>query len=105
MPAFVLALVIAASMGLFNGVIQVRTGIHSFVVTLGTSLVYRGVLIAGTGGFPRVVSIPSDLSTVVSGAILPGGFRMSSIWLLIVVLLATFLLLRTRLGNWIQAIG
>ena len=38
--------------------IVVRFRIHSFVVTLGTMLIWRGVLIALTGGFPMTVAIP-----------------------------------------------
>ena len=35
-----------------------RFRIHSFVVTLGTMLIWRGILIALTGGFPMTVEIP-----------------------------------------------
>ena len=37
---------------------MVRFRIHSFVVTLGTMLIWRGMLIALTGGFPMTVEIP-----------------------------------------------
>jgi simple sugar transport system permease protein len=103
--AFLLALLCAAALGLLNGIIQVKTGIHSFIVTLGTALVYRGMLVAFTGGFPQAVTIPHGLSELLAGPILPGGFRMSFVWFLIVTALSTFMLFRTTLGNWIQAIG
>jgi simple sugar transport system permease protein len=103
--AFVLALLMAAGLGLVNGVILVRARIHSFVITLGTMLVYRGVLIALTGGFPITVAVPPILKTLAAGPILPGRFQMSLLWFVLIGVGATLLLLRTRLGNWIQAMG
>ncbi len=78
--------------------------IHSFVVTLGTMLIWRGVVIALTGGFPITVEIPPVFREVMSGPLLY-GFRMSMLWFFAIGAAATFLLSRTRLGNWIQARG
>jgi simple sugar transport system permease protein len=103
--AFVLALALAGCMGLVNGIILIKARINSFVVTLGTMLVYRGILVAVTGGFPVTVKIPPEVKTVVAGTILPFGFQMSLLWFLLIVAAVTVLLLRTRLGNWIQATG
>jgi simple sugar transport system permease protein len=103
--AFVLALLMAAGLGLVNGVILVRAKIHSFVVTLGTMLIYRGVLIALTGGFPITVAVPPILKTLAAGPILPGKFQMSLLWFILIGIAATVVLLRTRVGNWIQAAG
>ena len=52
------AVPVGACLGAVNGRIVVRFRIHSFVVTLGTMLIWRGVLIALTGGFPMTVDIP-----------------------------------------------
>jgi simple sugar transport system permease protein len=103
--AFALALLMAAGLGLVNGLILVRARIHSFVVTLGTMLIYRGTLIALTGGFPITVSVPPELKTLAAGPVLPGRFQMSLLWFVLIGGAATFLLLRTRIGNWIQALG
>src|SRR6516225_7387884 len=93
-----------ALLGMINGAIVVRFRIHSFVVTLGTMLIWRGVLIALTGGFPMTVAIPPEFKDVMSGPLL-GGFRMSMLWFFVIGALGTFLLSRTRVGNWIQARG
>jgi simple sugar transport system permease protein len=103
--AFVLALLMAGGLGLINGVILVRARIHSFVVTLGTMLVYRGALIALTGGFPITVAVPPILKTLAAGPVLPGRFQMSLLWFILIGVGATLLLLRTRIGNQIQAAG
>ena len=50
--ATIAAIAVGAGLGAINGILVVRFRIHSFVVTLGTMLVWRGVVIALTGGFP-----------------------------------------------------
>ena len=98
------AIAAGAILGAINGAIVVRFRIHSFVVTLGTMLIWRGVLIALTGGFPLTVKIPDSFKAMMAGPLL-GGFRMSLFWFLVAGGLATFLLTRTKFGNWVQAIG
>jgi simple sugar transport system permease protein len=100
-PAAVAA---GALLGAVNGLLVVRFKIHSFVVTLGTMLVFRGVLISLTGGFPMTVAIPQGFKDAMSGPLLD-GFRMSMVWFLAIGALATVLLTRTRFGNWAQARG
>lgn len=98
------ALIGGAILGAVNGIVVVRFKIHSFVVTLGTMLIWRGVLTSLTGGFPMTVSIPSAFQNIMAGPFLD-GFRMSMLWFFGVAGLGTFLLQRTRFGNWIQAAG
>ena len=98
------AIAVGAILGAINGAIVVRFRIHSFVVTLGTMLIWRGVLIALTGGFPLTVKIPDSFKAMMAGPLL-GGFRMSLFWFLVAGALVTFLLTRTKFGNWVQAIG
>jgi simple sugar transport system permease protein len=102
--AFLGALLFSMLLGLINGLIVVRTGLSSFIVTLGTMNIYRGLLTAWTGGFPVSTTISEPTRSIVSGPVL-FGFRMSLVWFLLSVALATWLLLRTRMGNWIYAIG
>ena len=103
--AFAGALVLAGCLGFINGFIVVKARMNAFVVTLGTMLVYRGCLVALTGGFPVSVPIPPEVKWIVAGPNLPFGFQMSLVWFVLIVAGATVLLLRTRLGNWIQAAG
>jgi ribose/xylose/arabinose/galactoside ABC-type transport system permease subunit/ABC-type branched-subunit amino acid transport system ATPase component len=98
------AVAAGAVLGALNGAIVVRFRIHSFVVTLGTMLIWRGVLISLTGGFPMTVAIPPAFKAIMAGLLLD-GFRMSALWFFVIGALGTFLLLRTRFGNWIQARG
>jgi simple sugar transport system permease protein len=102
--AFSGALAFSGLLGLINGFIVVRTGLSSFIVTLGTMNVFRGLLTAWTGGFPVSAKIGEPMRSIISGPLL-GGFRMSLVWYAILVAAATFTLLRTRFGNWSFAIG
>jgi simple sugar transport system permease protein len=97
-------LAFGTALGAINGIIQVRTGLPSFIITLATSLVYRGILTMKTSGFPVVVKFPDSYAQVIAGKHL-FGFRMSLLWFLVLAALATFFLLRTRMGNWTFAIG
>lgn len=98
------AVIAGAALGAANGILVVRFRVHSFVVTLGTMLIWRGVLISLTGGFPMTVAIPAEFKAIMSGPLL-GGFRMSMLWFFLIGALGTFLLARTRFGNWVQARG
>lgn len=49
-PAALLAIGVAAILGLINGLILVRTGIPSFIVTLGTLLAYRAITLVVIAG-------------------------------------------------------
>ena len=106
--ALVVAVAVAVSIGLVNGLLVVRTGIPSFIVTLGTLLIWRGVLLRLTEGFP--VSVPQGdfLFDLFSYRFQSGpleGFQVSVFWFLGVLIILSFLLLRTRFGNWIFASG
>ncbi|MBV8797680.1 MAG: ATP-binding cassette domain-containing protein, partial [Hyphomicrobiales bacterium] len=97
-------LVVGTLLGALNGVIQVRTGLPSFIITLATSLVYRGVLTMNTSGFPVVVKFPASYAQLIAGKLF-FGYRMSVVWFIVVAALATLFLVRTRMGNWAFAIG
>ena len=51
--AFLISLVVAALIGLFNGLFVTRLKIPSFLVTLGMLLVVRGTALFVTNGFPQ----------------------------------------------------
>jgi simple sugar transport system permease protein len=106
--AALVALVVAASIGLVNGAVVVTTRIPSFIVTLGTLLIWRGVLLGISGGEPAHVEKQSLLFKIFSYRIESGpfrGYQVSVLWFLGVMVVLSFVLLRTRFGNWIFASG
>jgi simple sugar transport system permease protein len=109
------ALALALLIGFVNGYIVVRTGIPSFLVTLGTFLMLQGLNLAITKQLTGTVASPNiaDMDGYSSlHAIFASDFKVGSIslrvtvlWWLLFIILATYLLLRTRIGNWIFAVG
>ncbi|MFF3909932.1 ABC transporter permease [Streptomyces sp. NPDC001848] len=111
----VVALVVSLAIGAFNGWMMVRTGLPSFLVTLGTFLGLQGINLAVTklvtgnvatddisdmDGFDQAKAVFSSSFTV-------GGvqFKITVLWWLFFAALATWVLLRTKYGNWIFAVG
>jgi len=113
--SIVAALIFAVLVGMLNGYLVIRTGLPSFIVTLGTAYILLG---ATTG----ITSIVTNGLTVVNGidqapgyssahaifaTALGGGqqFPIEILWALALVALATWLLLGTSFGNWIFGVG
>ncbi len=102
--AILAALGFGTALGLLNGVIVVKTGLASFIVTLATAMVFRGFLTMQTAGMPIVVDFPDQLKAILSGTDL-GGYRMSVLWFILIAIVATFFLQRTTTGNWVFSMG
>jgi simple sugar transport system permease protein len=113
--AVVLTFVVALVLGAANGWIVIRTGLPSFIVTLATQLILRGLTIAFTRGLTGLTIVnvsPDNLAspamTIFSANLFridTGNFHVELIWWLVVVAIASWVLLRTRFGNWIFAVG
>ena len=111
--AFALALSIA--IGAFNGWLLHRTGLPSFLVTLGTFFVLQGVNLAVTRLVAGGVSSNSinDLDGFSSAhAVFASSFKLGSVTIeipivywIVLAAVGAMLLLRTRYGNWIFASG
>jgi simple sugar transport system permease protein len=111
-PAIAVTVLLCLAIGLGNGYLVVRTGLPSFIVTLGTLFVFRGLTIAVTrrvsqrtqlGGLDEVAGYRTAQTLL--GGDLVGPFQVSILWWLGLAALATWVLLRTRFGNWIFATG
>ncbi|MBW2059900.1 MAG: ABC transporter permease, partial [Deltaproteobacteria bacterium] len=102
--AFLICLVLGCLMGLVNGVITLRADIPSFITTLGMMMVWRGVLLAVSGGF--VIRFEGHSAFVDALAQrFAGGFRTSALWLAGIVVVFEIVLSGTRYGNWVYATG
>ncbi len=105
--AVLLALLLAVLVGLVNGIVTVKTGLTSFIVTLATYLSVAGA----TLGVARLVTGTTQISMAPSGPIYDaftataGQFDVSIVWWLGLAVIATWILTRTRFGNWVLATG
>jgi simple sugar transport system permease protein len=111
----IVALVVSLAIGFFNGWMVVRTGLPSFLVTLGTFLILQGVNLAITKLVTGNVATDdiSDMDgfaqaqKVFASTFQVGGVtvKITIVYWLVFAALATWLLLRTKYGNWIFAVG
>ncbi|BAS27956.1 ribose ABC transporter permease [Limnochorda pilosa] len=97
-------LALAAAMGLVNGVLTVRGGIPSFIVTLGMMMVYRGVALLISGGSPASVRLPAFFYSI-TGSRLWGAIPAPALWFVIMAVAAYFLLHVTGFGFKAFAVG
>lgn len=111
-PAIAATIALSLALGFGNGYLVVRTGLPSFIVTLGMLFIVRGLTIGVTrvatgrtqlGGLDEVAGY--ELARVLFGSNPIGQFRVSILWWVGFAALATWLLLRTRYGNWIFGVG
>jgi simple sugar transport system permease protein len=133
--AVLFAFVVAAAVGWVNGYITVKSGLPSFIVTLAGLFVLRGLTIGMTRAITGRTQIPgikafsendwlapffgNDAFTglfvwlsevgwiekLPNGAPVVAGIPASIVWWLGLTAIATWVLLRTRFGNWIFACG
>jgi simple sugar transport system permease protein len=111
----VISLVIALTVGFVNGYLVMRTGIPSFLITLSTFFVLQGLnlgltkIITGTVATTDVSGLDGFAAAraVFAGDINLGFItvKITVLWWIVFVLVGTWILLRTRVGNWIFAAG
>ncbi len=111
--AILLAIIISTFLGFVNGVIVTKTNIPSFIATLGTMLAYRGIVRAVGGGsfasyrgadIPLFKILNGDF-TLLNNLFHVQAFRTSMIWFIILAIIFIIILMRTRFGNWVFAVG
>lgn len=112
--AIPIVLAFGAVIGFLNGYLVMRTGLPSFIVTLGTFFVLRGanaggtLLLTGTvrvDGLPRAEGFDAAERLLASTVWAPYNFRVTVLWWILAAAVATWVLTRTRVGNWIYAVG
>ncbi|MBB5081700.1 ABC transporter permease [Nonomuraea endophytica] len=113
--AMLISLAVALGIGSLNGIVVTRTKLPSFIVTLGSFLMLQGInlgvtkLITGTVQVSGLRTAPGFESArvIFAGTIQIGQvhFRVAILWWLTATALATWVLMRTRAGNWIFAAG
>lgn len=113
--ALLCSFLFAVIVGLTNGYLVLMTGLPSFIITLGTMLIIRGLVtgvtrgvtgrtqVGGLDDVPGYASIRSvfDSSPEFGNA----QFAISILWWFGIAAVATWILLRTSFGNWIFGVG
>ncbi|KWT60652.1 ribose ABC transporter permease [Streptomyces albus subsp. albus] len=109
------SLLVTLAIGVFNGFLLTRTKLPSFIITLGTFFMLTGLnlgftkLISGTVSTKSIADMEGfdSARTLFASHLSVGGvdIQVTILWWIGLVALATWILLRTRAGNWIFAVG
>jgi simple sugar transport system permease protein len=110
-----LALALSLAIGAFNGWLLLKTGLPSFLVTLGTFFILQGVnlgvtrLLTGNVASSTISDMDGfDSAKKIFGseiALGPVNLKVTVLYWVVLTGVAAYLLLRTRVGNWIFAVG
>ena len=114
-PAIFVSLLFALGVGALNGLLVLRTGLPSFIITLASLFILRGATI----GVTRLVTDRTQVGKLNQSegyeaahdifatkfGIGGGNFSVSILWWLGLAAIATWILLRTPFGNWIFSVG
>src|SRR5262249_24090951 len=133
--SIVVALVVCAAIGAANGYLTVKTGLPSFIVTLASMFMLRGLALSVTryiAGYTQISKITESgpgsvmislfgghvgqsffrwmaevgwIEAKANGMPMVEGVPASILWWVGLTALATWVLLRTRFGNWVFAVG
>jgi simple sugar transport system permease protein len=110
-----LSLLLCLGIGFLNGYLVMRTGIPSFLITLGTFFILQGAnlgvtkLVTGSVSSPNIDAMDgyASLNFIFAHTfqIGPVGLSITVLWWIVFVALAQWVLTRTKIGNWIYAVG
>jgi simple sugar transport system permease protein len=112
--AIVLTLIAATGVGFLNGYVVMATKLPSFIVTLATFFILQGVNLGVTKVITNQVLVSGidtaagyDSANKIFGGSFwhPHDFRVTVLWWIAVTALGTWVLTRTRTGNWIFGVG
>lgn len=131
----VITFMVAIVVGALNGILVVRTKLPSFIVTLAGLFILRGLTLAitrtvtGRTQIPYITEGQTDsfivwlfggkfgapvfswlathgwIAARPDGTPMVQGLSMSIFWWLLVTAFATWVLVKTRFGNWVFAVG
>ncbi len=96
------------AIGWINGMLVVKTGVPSLIVTIGTMFGVMGLTLGFsvliTGSTATAIT-PDPLTKSLLGQFINGMFAISIVWWLIFVAVFYYVLHISPIGNWVYAIG
>ena len=100
--AVLLGVLMGALLGFINGILVNSTGLHPFIITLGTQAIFRGVTLIISDS-SAVFGFPASFSRFMAKRIL--YVPVAAIIAIAVALILAFLTRQTKLGRNIYALG
>lgn len=102
-PSLGILLIAGILLGIFNGFIITKLKIQTFVATLATMTIYRGIALLYTQGHDATIYSHLDIKVFSSGKV--GVVPVPVIIMLGIYVIATILYRWTRFGVWVRGIG
>jgi simple sugar transport system permease protein len=113
-PAILLTMIAAGAIGFLNGYMVMTTKLPSFIVTLATFFILQGINLGVTKAITNQVAVSNidiaagyeSANAIFGGSFwAPHDFRITVLWWIVITAIATWVLARTRVGNWIFGVG
>jgi simple sugar transport system permease protein len=109
------SLLLMLAIGFVNGFLVTRTGLPSFIITLGMFLGLQGLNLGITKQVTNTVQVSNldlvpgyhALNNILGSTVTIAGakFQIAIVWWVVFTVIASWILLKTRFGNWIFATG
>lgn len=117
--SILIAMALTTGLGVLNGVIVVRTGLPSFIVTLATLFIIAGLSSVLTSVVTNITYIPIPPDKIAADPLAwiftwklsfpsngqTADFQVSLVWWVVIAVIGAYLLGRRRFGNWIAGVG
>ena len=103
--ALAVALVLAACVGVVNGLVTTIFGIPSFITTLGMFFVLQGLNNLLISGHQLIMFDPSLAMSMLGAKVGDTPFYTPLLWMFVIATIFWFVLTRLRYGNWTYATG
>jgi len=100
-PGLVAVLVLGAAIGLVNGIVTVRTGVHPLIVTLGTASILNGLVLLYT--LQPTGKVPAWFEDFAYDTAF--GLPIAGLVFLIAAAIVALVLARTGFGRAVYAVG
>ncbi|GKX31534.1 sugar ABC transporter permease [Vallitalea longa] len=100
--AVLVGILSGALVGFISGVIIVKGDLPPFVVTLGAMSIVRGIALVITKGIP-ISGLPKSFQVIGNGKLL--HIPIPAIIMILLTVIFSFILSKTKLGNYIYASG
>jgi simple sugar transport system permease protein len=117
--SILLAMVLTTGLGILNGLIVVRTGLPSFIVTLATMFIIAGMSSVLVLTVTNITFIAIDKAQIASDPLAAffnwklsvkfgeatSDLYVSVVWWILIALIGAYVLGRRKFGNWITGVG
>jgi simple sugar transport system permease protein len=117
--SILISMALTTGLGVLNGLIVVRTGLPSFIVTLATMFIIAGLSSVLVLGLTNITFIAIDKAAIASDPLAAffnwklslkfdqatSDLYVSVVWWIVIAAIGAYVLSRRKFGNWIAGVG